>query len=127
MLESGSTYQQVADWLRGQETVEQVLSESGEINAKYRNGGWEFWTPGTPPSDEANQGSGFIDFAALNLAAAVPRGKAAIINCCSNESRMEGHKTYLSSAAAFLTATGYTPVPIDTGPNILDRLGSLQE
>lgn len=40
---------------------------------------------------------------------------------------MEGHKTYLSSTAAFLTATGHTPVPIDAGSNILDRLGSLQE
>ena len=32
------------------------MLESGEINAKYRNGGWELWTPGTPPSDEVNLG-----------------------------------------------------------------------
>ena len=72
--------------------MRQVHSLGADIYGRQPPAGGrrEFWTPGTPPPNEAHQARGFIDLPTLNLAAAAQKRKVAVINCCSNEPWIEG-------------------------------------
>ncbi|MDD2201351.1 MAG: hypothetical protein PHP20_00110 [Firmicutes bacterium] len=129
MLESGSTYQQVADWLREQNCVEEVCYESeiSEIHVKYLSGGWEFWMPASPMPEDAVESQSFAEFPGVNLPRGLVNRRAAVINCWSSEPKMSYAKEDLLGAVTVLKLMGYRPEYIESGGDILECLKSLND
>lgn len=123
MLVSGKTNEEIMEWANNQSIVEQSLVSGGELSIKYKNGGWECWVPATPLPTNQPKVTSLCSLGATDIL----KGRALVINCCSNEPRMKPHFPYLVEAKRLLESAGLDAELIEVGPGILDTLRSLQD